>query len=218
MSGLFASGVPKKRNVFFSFHYADIMRVNNVRKSGEFKTESTNGSRNIEGFYDYSLWESRKLNGDDSLKQLIREGVDRTAAICVLIGTNTWSRPWVRYEIARSVIDGRGLLGVHINGLNHHQHPFQPHPLGENPFRYVGIAAKNDGKNYLCEFRYENGNYKWDWYKKHTLSVNVPSYMPRPTLGNPLSFSDYTRMHDWTSGGHNQIGSWIDAAAQAVGR
>ncbi len=215
---LFTTSAITKRNIFFSFHYADIMRVNNVRKSGEFKTEATNGSRNIEGFYDYSLWESRKLAGENSLKDLIREGVERTSAICVLVGTDTWRRPWVRYEIARSVIDGRGLLAVHINGLKHHQE-LQSHALGENPCRYLGIAKKStDGKYYLCERVSENQDYTWKWYQKHKLSVNVPAYMPKPTLNNPVRLSDYTQTYDWTQGGHNRIGAWIDAAAQAVRR
>ncbi|MES5482115.1 hypothetical protein QMZ05_05100 [Bradyrhizobium sp. INPA03-11B] len=72
MSGM-TYGQSKKRNVFSSFHYADVMRVNNVRKSGEFKQTSSDDGRSIEGFYDYSLWENRRLNGEDALMRLIRE-------------------------------------------------------------------------------------------------------------------------------------------------
>ncbi|MHC4044383.1 TIR domain-containing protein [Bradyrhizobium xenonodulans] len=82
-------GQSKKRNVFFSFHYADVMQVNNVRKSGEFKQTSSDTGRSIEGFNDYSLWESRRLNGDDALKRLIREGVQNTSVVCVLVGSKT---------------------------------------------------------------------------------------------------------------------------------
>src|SRR5262249_17409975 len=121
----------------FSFHYADIMRVNNVRLSGEFSSQSE--SRKIEGFYDNSLWERRKIDGPDSVKNLIREGVKNSSAVCVLIGRETWARRWVRYEIARAVIDGRGLLATHINGLNHHKLKV-PHLLGPNPLEFVGVA------------------------------------------------------------------------------
>jgi len=102
--------------VFFAFHYADILRVNNVRLSGEFTKSASNSGRDVEGFYDNSLWESRKRSGDDAIRNLIRDGVKNSSAVCVLIGSGTWSRPWVRYEIARAVIDGRGILAVHVNG------------------------------------------------------------------------------------------------------
>jgi hypothetical protein len=69
----------------------------------------------MRGFYDGSLWESRKAEGDEAIKTLIREGVQYTSAVCVLVGTETWTRRWVKYEIARSVMDERGLLVVHIN-------------------------------------------------------------------------------------------------------
>ena len=72
----------KKRKAFFSFHYDDIMRVNNVRKSWEFIEKDSSASL---GFYDFSLWESRKRTGDNSLKNLIRDGVQNTSAVCVLV-------------------------------------------------------------------------------------------------------------------------------------
>ena len=37
-----------------------------------------------------------------------------SSVVCVLIGSNTWASRWVRYEIALSVINERGLLGVSI--------------------------------------------------------------------------------------------------------
>ncbi len=64
----------KRRRVFFSFHYADIMRVNNVCLSGEFVNSASQAGRDVEGFYDNGLWESRRREGDDAIKALIREG------------------------------------------------------------------------------------------------------------------------------------------------
>src|SRR5262245_59508082 len=105
---------PTKRRAFFSFHYDDIMRVNNVRNA--WKIDHTDSPLN-RNFYDSSHWESKKLTSPDQIKNLIREGVEYTSAVCVLVGSETWKRRWVKYEIARSVIDERGLLAVHINGL-----------------------------------------------------------------------------------------------------
>src|SRR6266550_3075315 len=64
----------KRRRVYFAFHYADILRVNNVRLSGEFAKSASNSGRDVEGFYDNSLWESSKRSGDDTIRNLIRDG------------------------------------------------------------------------------------------------------------------------------------------------
>jgi len=206
----------KKRKVFFSFHYDDIMRVNNVRNAWKIDHPDTQTMRS---FYDSSLWESRKLEGPEALKRLIREGVEHTSAICVLIGTETWRREWVRYEIARAIIDNRGLLGVHINGLNHH-HLGVPHLNGLNPFDYLGIYRENNP--YLAAARYYLYEYNtsgWYPYTHYSQPVSLPAYMTAPNPGyvRPLSTSvpiyDFMRQE-----GHRSIGAWIDAAAQRVGR
>src|SRR6185437_5106692 len=106
-----------KRRVFFSFHFDDVMRVNNVRNA--WKITHPDGTSN-RSFRDSSLWESRKYENPETIKQLIRAGVLNTSAVCVLAGSMTWDRRWVRYEIARAIIDGRGLLTVHLNNINHH--------------------------------------------------------------------------------------------------
>ena len=68
-------------------------------------------------FFEGSLWESSKRRGDESLKALIREGMKNTSVTCVLAGTYAYSRRWVRYEVARSVIKGNGLLSVKIHRM-----------------------------------------------------------------------------------------------------
>lgn len=207
----------KKRNAFFSFHYDDIMRVNVVRRSGEFKTENKSTGRNIEGFYDYSLWESKKRTSDDSLKAMIRDGVDRTSAVCVLVGTNTFKRRWVRYEIARSIIDGRGLLAVHINSIKHHQPPYQPDARGFNPCAAMGVYKAN-GSFYLAELNYKNSQWTWEKYADYVSSISVPKYMKAPVNTDVMKLSDYTLEYDWALNGHSNIGGWIDTAAAAAGR
>ncbi|WP_035647111.1 TIR domain-containing protein, partial [Bradyrhizobium sp. ORS 285] len=107
-----------KRKGFFSFHYADIIRVNNVRNAWKIHAPGREDKRQ---FFDRSLWESVQRKNPEGLKNLIRTGMVHASTVCVLVGTETWYRPWVRYEIARSVIYKKGLLAVHINGLRHHQ-------------------------------------------------------------------------------------------------
>jgi hypothetical protein len=96
------------RRVFFSFHYADIMNANIVRMSGEFKpTEET-------GFYDASLWERAKAQGDAAIQRLIDGGLNNTSVTVFLVGEKTYSRKWCIYERDKSIADGKGLLGIQL--------------------------------------------------------------------------------------------------------
>ena len=95
---LIFDGVVKKRGNRNSRVCTVCRRVNVVRNAWKIDHPDNTLMRS---FQDSSLWESRKLEGDDAVKRLIREGVEYTSAVCVLIGTDTWLRRWVRYEMAR---------------------------------------------------------------------------------------------------------------------
>src|SRR5262245_26831303 len=126
----FQQGIKQiRRKAYFAFDYVDIMRVNNVRNAWKITHPDSAQNRT---FYDSSLWEAKQVTDPEQLKNLIRNGVSYTSAVCVLVGTRTWSRRWVLYEIARAIVDGRGLLAVDINGLIHHELQ-TAHTLGWNP-------------------------------------------------------------------------------------
>lgn len=215
-NALFGIAPAVKRKAFFSFHYDDIMRVNNVRNAWKIKHPD---SPLMRSFYDSSLWESKKLEGPEAVKRLIREGVENTSAICVLIGSQTWNRQWVRYEIARAVIDGRGLLGVHLNGIAHHVRR-RPDPLGPNPLSFMAVGKVQDGmlsipRYYLFE-RTANG---WERYADYTGSVTLPVWLPDPTSGYVTPLDRAAGTYDYVAqNGHQNIGIWVDAAARAAGR
>lgn len=99
------------RHVYFSFHYADVWKVNQIRQSGLLF-----GAKSI-GFVDRSLWEDAKSKNKRALKSLIEGGLHGTTVTAVLIGRETWNRPWVRYEIERSLARGNALVGVHIHRI-----------------------------------------------------------------------------------------------------
>jgi len=97
------------RHVYFSFHYQDVWKVNQIRNSGVvFGAKSA-------GFADRSLWEEAKAKNQRALEKLIADGLDGTSVTAVLIGSKTASRRWVKYEIAQSIKCGNALLGIHIN-------------------------------------------------------------------------------------------------------
>lgn len=214
-----------KRKAFFSFHYDDIMRVNVVRNAWKIDHPDNYLMRS---FQDSSLWESRKLEGDEAVKRLIREGVEFTSAICVLIGTDTWLRRWVRYEIARAIVDGRGLLGVHLNRIRHH-HAKTPHTRGFNPFEFMAVGKVQPGvlstpRYYLFEKQAAPngvGGYKWEWnrYSDYVSSVLLPPWLADPAPGYVTPLSDNAVVYDYIAdNGHSNIGGWIDKAAQRAGR
>lgn len=101
------------RSIFFSFHYQrDIFRVNIVRNH-----YLTKGGYNIAGYWDHSLWESVKKEGDLAIKRMINRGLKSTSVTVVLIGAETSTRPWVNYEIQKSYERGNGMIGIYIHNI-----------------------------------------------------------------------------------------------------
>jgi antiphage defense system Thoeris ThsB-like protein len=214
-----------KRKVFFSFHFDDIMRVNNVRNAWKITHADSAANRS---FYDSSLWETRKVTKPEVIQQIIRGGVLHTSAVCILAGSNTWSRRWVRYEIARTVIDGRGLLTVHLNSIPHHQTKGS-HERGRNPLAHLGVAKLQPDKRfppryYLYELALVPDGYgglteQWTRYGDYAMPVKKPDWLTDPSLDHVMPLSadaaEYDYVHDH---GYRNIGSWIDEAAKKAGR
>jgi hypothetical protein len=101
-----------KRRTFFSFHYQrDIWRANVVRNSNVVIEQAP------AGFTDASLWEAAKRRGDFAVKRMIDDALYNTSVTVVLIGTQTSSRPYVNYEIEKSIERGNGMLGVRIHNI-----------------------------------------------------------------------------------------------------
>lgn len=97
-----------KRQVFFSFHFNnDVMRVQQVRNIGVIE-----GNKPITA----QEWETaQKTNG--GVEKWIDDNMKYKSAVVVLIGKDTASRPWVKYEIEKAWKDGKGLLGIYIHNL-----------------------------------------------------------------------------------------------------
>lgn len=210
MSGLFDGlKIPTKRRVFFSFHYDDILKVNPVRNSWLFVNPEEHEDF---GFYDASIWEKSKRESPESLKSLIRDGIKNTSVTCVLAGQETFLRRWVRYEIARSVIKGNGLLTVHINLIGDRLGYVTGR--GPNPLDYMGVYREYDGFFYLAEM--ENG--EWKEYPDYTLSVTLPSSWAAPTARRVVPLSSYAAEYCYlTNSGENNFSLWVRQAALEAG-
>ena len=115
------------RRCFFSFHYErDIWRANQVRNS--WVTQD----REAAGFWDASLWEESKKEGDEAIRRLIDEGLKGTSVTAVLIGAETANRKYVKYEIEKSYERRNGLVGVYIHKLK--DQDGYTDSKGRNPF------------------------------------------------------------------------------------
>jgi hypothetical protein len=196
----------KQRLVFFSFHYDEDMRRANV----VFDTLRTTDS----SFVGSNIWQTARELDDESVKRLICEGVDQASVTCVLVGAHTWAERWVRYEIARSVEHGNGLLAVRIDSIAD-TNTLLTSIAGWNPMAYVGIG-KVEGNEY---FFFENVGGQWVRYPDHALPVAKPIYLPDMTTGyvQPLSVGlpeyDYVRQN-----GPQNLTNWIDTAAKQAGK
>jgi len=132
------------RQVYFSFHFdRDIQRANVVRNS-----QTIRAADEEVGYFDHSLWEETKTEGSAAIESLIDDGLSGASVTVVLIGAQTWSRPWVLYEIAESHNAGMGLLGVAINNIPAWNKSTEP--PGPNPFEQVSVPTVLGGTRTLA--------------------------------------------------------------------
>lgn len=100
------------RKVFFSFHYdRDINRSMTVRNS--WVTQGKEAA----GFIDKAEFEQIKRQGDAAVHSWIDRQLEGTSVTVVLIGAETLNRPFVKYEICKSLQKGNAVIGVHISGI-----------------------------------------------------------------------------------------------------
>ena len=69
------------------------------------------------GYFDGSLEEKAKKEGDQAVKKLIDQGLKGSSVLCVLIGKETYTRRWVDYEILKSISLSKGVFGIRIHQL-----------------------------------------------------------------------------------------------------
>jgi hypothetical protein len=160
------------RKVFFSFHYTrDNWRLPQIRNS---QAVAVNFNRTP--FLDKAEWESLKRTSPSAVRKWIDDNMHGTSVVVVCFGYETAQRPWVKYELEKAHLEGRGILAIDMAGMkDRNGNADWP---GTNPLR----TAK-DGQGY-------------------TLAV----------------YSQY-RTYSWINDdGRNNIGRWIEEAAQLVNR
>jgi len=191
------------KRVFFSFHYQDVIdfRTNVVRNHWRTKP-----NRESAGFFDASIWETAKKTGDIALKRLINSGIEGTSSTCVLIGTSTYLRRWVRYEIMRSFKKGNSICGVHINSIRGRDEKTKV--LGQNPFDYLGVYFSDSG---LTVTLYEWKNDEWQLYEELEGSASYRcEAIAKEYRGQFFQLSALKPVYDWVKdNGYNNFATWV---------
>jgi hypothetical protein len=101
------------RKTFFSFHYKnDVSRANIVRNSWVTKPNTE-----AAGFVDSADFEKVEKDGQAAIEKWIRDQLYGTSVTVVLIGSDTSTRDYVKYELQQSYTRGNGMLGIYIHQI-----------------------------------------------------------------------------------------------------
>lgn len=191
------------KKVFFSFHYQDVIdfRANVVRNHWRMKPNHESA-----GYFDKSVWESAKGETDIGLKRLINGALNGCSTTCVLIGSQTYARRWVQYEIIKSFRDGKKLLGVHVNPIKDKNGKVKI--KGPNPFNYLGVTYSASGLTATLKVK---RNDKWFDFTDVDGNANFQTGgVPQQYHNKGFSFSQLFPVHDWLGDdGYNMFSTWV---------
>lgn len=191
------------KRVYFSFHYQDVsdFRANVVRNHKIVGSDSKSA-----GYLDASIWEEAKKKGDLAIKRMINAELDYTSVTVVLIGTETYDRRWVRYEIMKSLARGNRVIGVHINSIKDKFGTLKT--TGADPFDHLALSISGDG-NRASPMEYRLG--KWIDYADLE-GWNIGSTQPAENRGKALKLNHWLPVYDWvTHDGYANFATWIGA-------
>ena len=121
------------RQVFFSFHYLpDVSRAGIVRNAWV--------THHKKPFIDWADWEEVRKSSEISIKRWIDKQLEGSSVTVVLIGAETSTRKYVKYEIQKSYEKGNGLVGIYVNSLKDFNK--QISIRGANPFANFSVNGK----------------------------------------------------------------------------
>ncbi len=134
------------RKSFFSFHYKnDVWRAMQVRNSWVTKDD-----KEAAGFVDAADFEKIEKEGDAAIKNWIDKQLVGTSVTVVLIGSDTNSRPYVKYEIQKSYAKGNGMLGIYIHQLK--DKDGRTSTKGSNTFGEIGKDSSGNSVYFSSEY------------------------------------------------------------------
>ena len=142
-----------------------------------------------------------------------RTSIDGSSVMCALVGAETASRRWVRYEIQRGVWEAKGLLAIRIHTIKDFDQ--NTTSSGVNPFDVLGVYVEEKRMKLI-----ERPSTSENW----CYSADFVNVIPKWPYGSALpapgshSLSEFFPIYNWSSDAHKDIGSWIESAASRAGR
>lgn len=120
------------RQIFYSFHFKnDVMRVQQIRNIWTIE-----GNKPVQP----NKWEEVKSGWDSAIRRWIDEKIKYASCIVVLIGSETNSSKWVKYEIEQAWKSWKGLVGINIHNLKDPRYWISTKWV--NPFDWFNIDWK----------------------------------------------------------------------------
>jgi hypothetical protein len=163
---------------------------------------------------DASEWLAAARKGDATLRRVIRQRVNRTQVTAVLIGEDTWSQRWVRYEIVRTVEAGHGLLAVSLGGIP--DRDGRPGAAGQNPLDRFYFRLDYDEQT-LGLWEWHDGSRRWDACEE--LGPLPLARVPYPVERSEGLLSSIFHSYDWIEDrGPANLPHWVALAARNARR
>lgn len=197
------------RKVFFSFDWDDVWRVNQVRNSWVAK-----GGYQSAGFMDKAEIEKLELQTNKKIKNWIDGQMHGTSVTCVLIGEKTSHSKWVLYEIDQSIEKGNGILGVYIHSIKNQNR--EKSKRGKNPLsqytektstpKKIGNAVVAGGSFGLLAKLI---------FPPAAVATTAAAGFYHLTKDDDETYASYFWIDD---NGRENLGDWIELAAQKVGK
>lgn len=127
------------KSVFFSFHYdRDAWRVQQIIQMGALEGQTILNAQK---------WEEVKRQGTAAVEKWIEDQMAYKSAVVVLVGRQTASRRWVKYEIAYAWNKRKPLVGIRVHGLANRDG--NTDTAGANPFAQVNLDGGGAVSDYV---------------------------------------------------------------------
>lgn len=142
------------RQVFFSFHYSrDVWRASQIRNLRKVDGSST---------FSDNDWEEVRYKTDSKIKEWIDSQMAMRSCVVVLVGAETSTRKWVKYEIEKAMQLRKGIVGIRINNLKDSSGCQDRE--GNNPFYSIFTSSGQRLSNYVTLFEptYRSSQYVYE--------------------------------------------------------
>ena len=107
------------------------------------------------GFFDSAEWEEVKKKQDSEIKKWIDSQLKGTSVTVVLIGSDTYDKKWINYEIEASYSKGNAILGVYVHNLKDSRG--NTSAKGKNPFDKWDWSKTETGKPKVYDWINDDG-------------------------------------------------------------